>query len=172
MKKNKKYLNILLIILFILCLSTGVYAYMFKQTPTLENDFTPASVSCEVDEFTSSSIVIENTGNIDAYIRVKLLSYWVDEEDKIVAKESVMPVIDYDAIKWIKGKDDTYYYTTPLQKGSRTTNLINTPITLSTGGDYKQVIEVFAEAIQSTPTDAVTFSWKVELSGSTITGES
>ena len=33
---------------------------------------------------------------------------------------------------------------------------------------YRQVLEVFADAIQSEPNDAVTESWKVEISGGNI----
>ena len=171
MNKHRK-LTIVLIIAFViaLVLCGTVLAYMFRQTEYEDNQFIPAEVSCEVQEVTDSpitkkmSIKVKNTGNIDAYLRIRFVSYWVDCNGNIVAKPSSMPEIIV-ADGWIKGKNDTYYYQTPVTPKQSTNNLLSSPILLQEDEEngYLQVIEVFAEAIQSKPTNAVTNSWNVTL---------
>ena len=154
-----------LVISLILC--GTVLAYMFRQTEYKDNEFTPASVSCRVveefDGVQKASIQVQNTGNIDAYLRVRLVSYWVDADGNIVAKPSSMPEINM-ATGWIKGANNTYYYTKPVSPSAHTGSLLSSPITLEKDENgYMQVIEVFAEAIQSKPYNAVTNSWKVSM---------
>ena len=70
---------------------------MFRKTAPVENQFMPAEVSCAVaEEFDAatgakSSIAVQNTGNIPAYLRVRLVSYWVDAAGNRVGKPSEMP---------------------------------------------------------------------------------
>ena len=154
-----------LVISLILC--GTVLAYMFRQTEYKDNEFTPASVSCRVveefDGVQKASIQVQNTGNIDAYLRVRLVSYWVDADGNIVAKPSSMPEINM-ATGWIKGANNTYYYTKPVSPSAHTGALLSSPITLEKDENgYMQVLEVFAEAIQSKPYNAVTNSWKVSM---------
>lgn len=150
-----------------------VFAYMFHRTEDQSTTFTPAKVSCEVAETytdnAKSSIKVENTGNIDAYIRVRLVTYWVDAEGKVAAKSS--PALSITpANGWIAGKDNTFYYPTPVASKGTTPDLLSDPITLEADADgNRQVIDVFAEAIQAEPTNAVTSAWKVTLSDTTIT---
>lgn len=167
MKTRKKFIipfSIVLVILLVLC--GTVFAYMLRQTEPLSNQFTPANVSCEVverfDGTQKTSIQVRNTGNIDAYIRVRLVSYWVDSGGNIAPKPSVMPEISI-TDEWIKGSNDTYYYKTPVSPDTNTGELLAANITLATEDGYNQVIEVFAEAIQSKPSNAVTGSWGVTL---------
>jgi hypothetical protein len=140
---------------------------MFRQSEYKDNEFVPANVSCKVveefDGIQKNSIQVQNTGNIDAYIRIRLVSYWVDADEKIVAKPSSMSEINI-AAGWIKGANNTYYYTKPVSPSAHTGFLLLSPITLEKDENgYMQVIEVFAEAIQSKPYNAVTDSWKVSI---------
>lgn len=149
-----------------LVLSGTVVAYMFKRTEYINNDFTPARVSCQVVENFNgekkTSIVVQNTGNIDAYLRVMLVSYWVDGDGNIVAKPS--PTLSISLGEgWIKGTNNIYYYESPVVPSEQTANLLTVPIMLVEEDGYSQVIEVFAEAIQSKPQDSVTSSWNVTL---------
>ena len=171
MKKGKlKGLLILVLVLIAVTACGSVYAYMIKQT-NITNNFTPAKVSCEVEEKTDnpvtekSSITVKNTSNIDAYLRVRLVSYWVKDAGAgtyVVGKESVMPTF---TIKddWIAGSDYTYYYKSPVAPGDDTKELLDSKIVLAADGEYLQVVEVFAEAIQSEPSKAVTESWGLTL---------
>lgn len=168
----KKYRSILLVILLIasLALCGTVFAYMFRQTEAKNNQFIPAEVSCEVKEAfdgtdKKTSIKVQNTGNIKAYLRVSFVSYWVDSSGNVVSKPSVMPSFE---IKdgWIKKSptEDVYYYTKPVAPTQSTDELLNSNITLTVDENgYLQVVDVFAEAIQSTPKDAVEGSWGVSI---------
>lgn len=167
--KQRRIISFLLVIfvtaLIVFC-STAV-AYMFKQTDYKNNEFVPASVSCEVfeqfDGEKKTSIQIQNTGNINAYLRLRLVSYWVNADGNVMPKPSVMPEFNL-AVGWIKGSNDTYYYQMPVLPEAYCATLLSSPITLLSDEDgCKQVVEVFAEAIQSEPANAVTDSWKVTL---------
>ena len=167
-----RYLLILLVLVVAVVTCGTVYAYMFKQTENVSNQFVPAEVTCEVHETLESgateksAITVTNTGDIDAYLRVRLVSYWVQSDGsgdyEIVAKASEMPTFTLGA-GWIAGSDDTYYYTTPVEAGNNTTDLLESNLVLTEEDGYLQVVEVFAEAIQSKPDNSVTESWGVTL---------
>lgn len=173
MRNSKPYrrrsgLKPLLILLLVLIVGvTGtVFAYMFKRTEFKENSLIPAKVSCALDEAfdgtQKTNITVKNTGNIDAYIRVRLVTYW-EKDGEIAAKPSKTLSVTPNA-NWVPGTNNTYYYELPVEPNG-VVDLINTPITLIEEDGYKQVVDVFAEAIQSLPTDAVTNSWGVTVNG-------
>lgn len=177
--KGKHALLFVLVLVVFVAAASVTLAYLFKKTPEVKNDFIPASVTCEVAEAfngsVKSSIKVKNTGNIDAYLRVRLVSYWVDGDGKIVGKPSVMPTVLYDSANWIMGQDScVWYYTSPVAPNMLTGHdLLTAPVTLEkstyNGADVYQVVQVMAEAIQSVPADAVTDSWGVTLSEGIIT---
>ena len=168
----KTAICILLMVLILLCGTT--FALMFRQTQPLNNQLEAAYVACTVEEDfdgeVKTRIVVKNTGNIDAYLRLRLVSYWIDSSEKIVSKPSEMPTVTV-ADGWVVGSDNTYYYSIPVAPGAQTPNLLEkgTSITLveDEEGGYLQVVEVFADAIQSKPAQAVTGSWGVILAGET-----
>lgn len=173
MKKRNNSASLLVVFLMVLSIICGgVFAYMFRQTEYKNNEFTPASVSCKVHETKDvnvtekTSIKVENTGNIEAYLRVRFVSYWVQLSDdgspEIVGKASKMPSFEI-AAGWMKGSNDTYYYLTPVAPGKKTAELLSSKILLSAEDGYYQVVEVFAEAIQSKPDSTVSNTWHVEL---------
>ncbi|MBR5558952.1 MAG: hypothetical protein IKU72_01750 [Oscillospiraceae bacterium] len=170
---------VLSVVLVLLC-GTAV-AFMFRHTSPLVNVFETASVSCQVYEAvdgnpsvtsgeaatnTKSSIQVKNTGNIPAYIRVSFVSYWIDSEGNIVEKASEMPTISYNTESWFE-KDGIYYCKTPIDSMAKTPELLSSSISLKmdTENGYRQVLEVFAEAIQSLPNRAVEDSWNVGVDG-------
>ena len=168
--KKRKSIILFLTISLIVALSSTVLAYMYKQTEYIATTFLPSQVSCEVKEVTDNSvskkteITVENTSNIPAYIRVCLISYWTNDTG-IVSKEA--PKIDFHySSDWIKGEDNIYYYKKNVAPGEKTSNLLdlnsNIPLFEDEEGNM-QVIEVFAEAIQSIPDQVVTDNWKVIL---------
>ena len=163
-KKLMKYLSLGLLAAAVLCGS--VYAYMFRITNNVENVFVPAQVDCtvaeEFDGTQKTSVTVKNTGNIKAYIRVRLVSYWVNEDD-IVSKPSEMPVVQV-TDEWVSDTaNNTYYHKKPVKSGEFTSELLRSEITLVSEDGYSQVVEIFAEAIQAEPTDAVTAAWNVNL---------
>ena len=170
-KQTSKALILIGAIVLLVAVCGTALAYMFRITETKNNTFTPAEVSCEVHETTDeavtekTSVRIKNTGNIDTYLRVRFVSYWVNDNSQIVSKPSVMPEIQT-ADGWIAGKDNTYYYKAPVSPGDFTGELLSSKIDLLEEDGYRQVIEIFAEAIQSKPAASVTESWSVTLDAS------
>ncbi len=182
---KKQWFMITLVVLSLIATVGTAYALMRKETPVVENTFTPAVVQCEVHQNLThdgtpkyvtqhDDIRVKNTGNVAAYVRIRFVSYWMAYNDKndeweIVPKTSVMPELHIEN-GWIQGSDYTYYYPTPIAPDAYTSFIINTEaVPLATDGDYVQVLEVFAEAIQSLPTDAANSSWGVTLIDGTIT---
>lgn len=164
--------TVILLLVFLLILFCGTtFALMLRQTDFLNNQLEAAKVTCAVAETfednTKTSIAVRNTGTIDAYLRVRLVSYWVDSKGKIVSKPSQPPAVS-PANGWIEGSDNTYYYPNPIAPGDATQNLLGTAITLIAEDGYQQVVEVFADAIQSKPVHAVTDSWGVTIANGKI----
>ena len=153
------------VLVLLLAVAGGTLAWLAAQTDGVINTFTPAQVSCKVTEnfdgTTKSNVNVENTSNIPAYIRVKLVTYRVNKDGQHIGGTATIP--DFTpGTNWVE-HDGYYYYTRPVAPGQTPeTNLIDT-ITLSSsyidadGG--KQVIEVMAEAIQSVPKAAVQAAW-------------
>ncbi len=168
-------------------------AFMFKKTDIIKNLFYPAKVSCSVYEkldgsevtgvseigSEKSEIRVQNTGTVDEYLRVRLISYFVNADGTISGAEpSVYPEITLNS-GWIEGKDHTYYYTKPVNPGDFTELPLCQPFVLSekvvwdstiqSEKTIYQVVEVFAEAIQANPASAATKAWSVTVENGTIT---
>lgn len=81
-KKSRKKLIIMLvsIVLAVTVAVVGTLAYLFHITDNVVNVFTPTEVTCKVDETFENNIKtnvsIQNTSNIDAFIRVAVLANW------------------------------------------------------------------------------------------------
>ena len=166
----KTAIFILSIVLVLLCGTT--FALMYRQTQSVNNQLEAAYVACTVEEIfneqTKTKIAVKNTGNIDAYLRLRLVSYWVDGNGNIVSKPSQMPAVT-GAAGWVVGSDNTYYYSKPIAPDAATPNLLSGSITLVEEDGCLQVVEVFADAIQSKPEEAVTGSWRVAITAGQIT---
>lgn len=167
--RNFKAGTLLISVLLLVAVAAGgTIAYLFTQTDAIVNTFTPSHVSCEVSETfngtVKSNVNVKNTSDIDAYLRVKLVTYRVNNEGEHIGGTATVPNFT-PGTNWFE-KDGYYYYSYPVEAGgSPNVNLIGTPgITLKTYSDAdggKQVIEVMAEAIQSVPADAVHQAWGV-----------
>ena len=153
----------------------GTLAWLSTKDGPITNTFTPSKVTCEVTEnfngVTKSNVNVTNTGDTDAYIRVKLVSYRVNDGGQHIGGTAEIPAF-IPGTGWVK-KGDYYYYTKPVAPGKQPeTSLISSiPLTGSyddaDGG--KQVIEVMAEAIQSEPARAVGQAWGVSITEGSVT---
>ena len=203
--KNKRLLRISVILLVAAVLTTAVNAFMINRSQTFYNKFVPASVKCEIKEVfnedtntnTKSSIQVKNTGNTDAYIRVRLVFHWEDSKGNVVGRNMDLSesIKDFNSIEgfdsyfnsseWVKGEDDyTYYYKKSVAPEAFTSELLKKNITMgpyvhtvqidsktTVTYYYYPVIEVLAEAVQSKPAEAVKEAWSVEVnSDGIITG--
>lgn len=166
-RKNFPVLVIVLVVVLLLSVGLGTtWALASLKTAKVENSFTPAQVSIVVNETFSNdkkeNVSVTNTGKANdpaVYVRVKLLTYWYEQDsDHIAAKSAWTPSFTTGA-DWIK-IGDYYYYQKPVKATESTSNLISS-ITLIEEDGARQVLEVVAEAIQSNPPNAVTECWKV-----------
>ena len=145
----------------------GTLAWLSTKDEPITNTFTPSKVTCEVTESFNGStgeksdVNVENTGTINAFIRVKLVTYRTNDQGQHIGGTASLPRFTLGA-NWVS-YDGYYYYTRPVAPGGKPgTNLINS-MTLT--GSYtdadggKQAIDVMAEAIQSVPEGAVKAAW-------------
>lgn len=144
----------------------GSMAFLTTKTPEVVNTFTPAHVEPDVKEdfngTVKSSITVQNTGDIDAYIRVKLVTYRVNNDGDHIGGTATIPSFTLGK-DWVK-HGEYYYYTKPVAPNDSTGDLLGSNIELQEYTDAdggKQAIDVMAEAIQSTPASAVTSAWNV-----------
>ena len=169
-RKLRKPVKLLLSFLLIFTVSVGgTLAYLSTQTGPVVNTFMPSHVDCKVEEdfngTVKKNVNVTNTSDIDAYIRVKLITYRVNDEGNHIGGTSEVPAFTL-GTNWVKHTDGFYYYTLPVLAGQKPeADLIGDEgIELSSYNDAdggKQVIEVMAEAIQSKPVDAVEKAWKI-----------
>lgn len=177
-KRNNRYkLHALFLSLSLLLVTVvavdGTLAYLATQSKPVNNTFKPSHVTCEVTEnfngSTKSNVNVTNTSDTDAYIRVKLVSYRVNDAGQHIGGIANVP--DFTpGTGWVKN-GDYYYYKQPVNPGEKpahdligSINLIGS-YTDADGG--KQVIEVMAEAIQAKGvaddgTKAVVKAWGVD----------
>lgn len=174
-----KRIRLWLIAALALCAAAAVgvtLSFMFKKAEKT-NTFVPAEVTCKVEESlfsgVKSKVCVKNTGNAAAYLRIRLVSYYVYANGNIAGSvSSQYPTLTLQN-GWIAGGDHTYYYLTPVEPGAKT-GILCDPITLGTveladGTPVYQVLEVFAEAIQAEPAGAVQEAWRVTVSDTRIT---
>lgn len=127
--KNQKMKSMLMFAAAALLLTLAVgstLAYLLDTTPTVSNTFTPAKVTCAVnepdwDDFekTKTNVSITNTGTVYAYIRVAVVGNWY-KNGNIVAPHTVdlgTPA------GWTKS-GEYYYHTAPVAPGADTSTLI------------------------------------------------
>lgn len=155
-------------------------AFLIDKSEPVENSFEYAKVSCEVTEnFTNNkkdNVRVKNTGTIDAYIRATYVVNWVDKDGKIAASDPAgysYNVTENPDSKWTKGSDGYFYYTSPVAPGASTQgSLLTCTVTYPDNPEYTLSVEVLAEAIQSTPDNAVQEAWGVSISQGSVTAYS
>ena len=156
----------------------GTVAWLSTEDAPITNTFNPSKVACEVTESfngkVKSSVNVKNTGDTEAYIRVKLVTYRTNDQGQHIGGTATLPSFTPGA-NWLK-YGDYYYYTLPVAAGEKPTNNLTDSMTLTTayvdadGGH--QSIDVMAEAIQSGPAQAVGQAWGVSISQGSVTAYS
>ena len=174
MKKRKsttstKSVILAVAVILVLCIGmAGTLMFLVDKTNEVTNTFDPAHVTCQVEESFNSNVKknvnVINTSDIDAYLRVKLVTYRVNDAGDRIGGTATIPSFE-PGDGWF-AKDGFYYYNKPVAPGQKpAANLIGSDgINLKSYTDAdggKQVVEVIAEAIQSVPTSVVADKWKV-----------
>ena len=161
----------------------GTLAFLIDKTDSVQNTFTPSTMTIDVDEdFTDGGTVkrdvkIENTGEVDAWIRATVIFNWADEDDNPVKQvESRELVIDLNETDWFKS-GDYYYHKDVVEKNGGLTDVLITSVKLAdgitppAGADHLQVT-IVSQAIQSSPEAALTATgWPVQINGGQLTAK-
>lgn len=183
MKKNirKKTLLTMSTALLLLVAVGATLAYVFTRTDPVENTFKPSRVACAVVEngdthentnhivnisTTKTNVMIKNTGDTDAYIRVAVVVNWMSENGSRVwatkPTSSDYTINFADNTGWTKDSDGYYYYKEAVPRGESTSILIssasqNAGVSAPVGTDgtqYHLSVEIVASAIQAKGIDA------------------
>lgn len=147
----------------------GTVAWLSTNDTPITNTFLPSQVTCEVQEkfngTVKSDVNVKNTGNIDAFIRVKLVTYRTNDQGQHIGGTATLPPFTRGA-NWVEYKG-YYYYKLPVAAGGTPkTNLTDSMTLTSSYNDTdggKQAIDVMAEAIQSVPEAAVKAAWGLSI---------
>lgn len=149
---RRAVLPLVLIILVFTVSVGGTLAYIIDQTAAVQNSFTPAQVSCRVE----NDLTITNTSNVKAYIRAMVVVNWVDAQGNVYGNAPAFTATNGSG--WEQdAQTGIYYYqsTVPAHDSVSTTDTIPAPanITVTSANPDAKVytlrIEVVAEAIQA-----------------------
>ena len=150
----------------------GTVAWLSTKDAPITNTFNPTKVTCEVMETfngstgVKSNVNVKNTGTIDAFIRVKLVTYRTNDQGQHIGGTASLPTFTL-GTGWVK-YGDYYYYTKPVAPNQKPETNLTDSMTLI--GSYmdtdggKQAVDVMAEAIQSVPGAAVKAAWGEDFS--------
>ena len=155
----------------------GTIAWLSTKTTPVTNTFTPARVTCKVEEDfnedtgVKTNVNVTNTGNIAVYIRVKLVTYRTNDAGQHIGGTAELPKFT-PGENWVE-YGEYYYYTLPVAPEEKPAANLAEKMTLT--GSYedadggKQALDVMAEAIQSEPKKAVGEAWGVRISQGSVT---
>jgi hypothetical protein len=192
--RNTIRLSIIIVGAILIVASVSVVvAYMIRRSPEITNSFVPAKVDCKViesetkttvdgkDAVIKTSVTAQNTGNVDAYIRVRVVTYWEDSKGNPVARTK--PENEFDNGNWkfndaywiYDATNQTFYHKAPVGANDVTKELLKfdsgfngitlTPESVTQAGKvtftYYPIVEFIVEGIQGDPDTAVKKSWGV-----------
>ena len=160
-KKHSKRINLAAVSALMLLVVIGsamTIAYLSHSSNPVTNEFSPSQISCEINEEVEDgfkkSVMVQNTGKTEAFIRVAVVANTVDEEGNITGPADVSEKLG--SSDWHLHSDGFYYYTQPVSPNETTGELLKGSINL-TGIQ----VTILAEAIQSEPASAAESAWGV-----------
>lgn len=182
-RKQERRVSALALVCIICCLVSGLtLAYLVTSTDDLVNVFgTPSfdtGISEDFKDNVKKDVKIQNTGDVDAYVRATVVVTWVNDDAQVYSTAPVENT-DYQIewktkdTPWVKGSDGYWYYTTPLAPGGDTEILFTDckPVEGKTPEGYYLSVEILSQSIQAEPKEAVEGVWDVTVSNDTIVFE-
>lgn len=188
--KKKSFILLASLALLLTMVIVGTIAFLSDDTTPIVNTFEPVDVTSQVIETvsgnTKSDVKIENTGDVDAYLRAAVVINWLDSDGNICVSApeggsytTGLPTItsSTSADTWFKGSDGYYYYTSPVAAGAMTENLIGTCTATTVPPGYRLSVDILCGAVQADgvasdgTTKPVVDAWGVTMSGSLVTGK-
>jgi len=173
-RKSSKTLVLVIALALVLGLAIGgTIAYLIDKTNQVVNVFEPTDVSCRVQENLDgdlkTNVCVENTGSIDAYIRVVMVANYVNEDGYVCADHAAPALPTVTGEYWTKGADGYYYYSGRVAPDAVTTDLFDS-FKLKADDGCSVQLEIMASAIQADPIDAVKSAWGYDPTASTGSG--
>lgn len=177
-RMNKLAILFIAVVMLIGAVVGSTVAFLVTQTEPVENKFSYAKLSTEITEDfngdTKSNVRIKNTGDTAAYIRAAYVVTWRDMSGNVVP--SVPDGYSYSLTgatgEWTKIGDYYYYNYAVSSNMSTEGSLLECTWTHPKNPEYFLTVEVIAEAIQSTPEDAVKNAWGVTIANGVVTSVS
>ena len=115
----------------------GTIAWLTDKDRPLVNTFDPSKVTCEVQEKfdgkVKSDVNVKNTGDIDAFIRVKLVTYRTNDAGQHIGGTAALPQFTLGA-NWVE-YNGYYYYTLPVAPGDKPATKLTDSMTLTENYD-------------------------------------
>ena len=149
----------------------GTIAYIVTKTDSVTNTFDPAKVPITINETfvngEKKDVKIQNTGNIPAFIRAKIVVTWKDTNGNVSAIKPVEGTdkdytISYNGTDWTYNNTDGFWYcNTAIAATGKTPVLISScqPVEDKAPDGYNLSVEIIAESIQSEPASVVETVW-------------
>lgn len=133
----------------------GSLAWLLDQPAAAENRFSPGRVPNTVEEDVENGVKnnvrIQNTGNVDAYIRAALVFTWVDDAGH-VGSEQPQPGADFswDPVLdgWKRGSDGYYYHLRPVAPGDFT-GILFTGCQAGEKKGFRLSVEILGQSVQA-----------------------
>lgn len=155
----------------------GTLAFLIDKTDSVQNTFTPSTMTIDVEEdfkdggTVKQDVQIKNTGEVDTWIRATVIFNWADEENNPVKQVDVDRELDieWNNPSWFQGSDGYYYHRAPVAPKDSTGILLDSVsvksgVTPPAGADHLQVT-IVSQAIQSSPAAALEATrWPVKIS--------
>lgn len=179
-RSNRSLVLTISVIALVVCIVGASLAYLFANTDGITNTFTPTEVTTGIDEDikggVKEKVVIENTGDIEAYIRAKVVVTWkaTDGSGNVYGKAPVLGTdytVTYNTTDWFQ-QDGIWYYKQPVASKGKTTALLTDmkkAETVTVPDGYDLSVEIISEAIQSQPRTTVTSAWGVAIDTDGVT---
>lgn len=163
--KFKKISIIASILLLVIGLSVTL-SLLVSQSGPIVNTFAPGKVPPKIIEAIEGNVKeevkVQNTGNIDAYIRVFLAANYTDEQGNILNIEAKLPTITSDDWFYFNG----YYYYKHIVSPDQCTNPLFQNFEMEPVAGNEEAIyelQVLASSVQADPADAVKELWDVQV---------
>lgn len=159
---NKQFVLLVSILALVIGVIGGSLAYLFTNTDSVQNTFTPGTVNVDIDESFNKTVKenvhFTNSGNVDVYVRAKVIENWTDSEGNFVTNvpEGYSSSTDLSTVSVKNGwvyQNGYYYYTAKVPAGGSTANLLDVyqPVyadTITTP-EYFLNVDILVEAIQA-----------------------
>lgn len=177
---NRSFVLVVSVLVLLVGIVGASLAYLTMKTPAVKNEFTYGKVSCEVEEDfrdgVKKDVSIKNTGNIPAFIRVRLVFTWKDADGSVygTAPQAGDYTLEINEAGWKTDANGYYYCTQPVAAGELTPILIKSckPNDGRNPEGYALSVEILADAIQSQPAKAVEEAWGMTVQNGVITAVS